>query len=128
MAKESGKRKHAQFRWACNKQLRNALGTLAHSARMWKPWAAARYAAARARGHNHRRALRTLGRARSQISWRCWTARKPYDPVRHTGVQQHVLVTIPAPSGPVPDLAATQRMAGTAVTHRAARSVWCACC
>ena len=29
VAKESGKRKHAKFRWACNKRLRNALSTLA---------------------------------------------------------------------------------------------------
>lgn len=121
VAKESGKRKHAKFRWACNKRLRNALGTLAHSTRMWNPWAAARYAAARARGHNHRRALRTLGRAWSRIIWRCWTSRTPYDPARHTGLQQHVLVTVPTPSGPRPDLAATQRMAGETVTRRATR-------
>jgi transposase len=63
VAKESGKRKHATFRWACNKRLRNALSTVAHSTRIWNPWAADRYAAARARGHDHRRALRTLGRA-----------------------------------------------------------------
>lgn len=50
VAKESGKRKHAKFRWACNKRLRNALSILAHSTRMWNPWAAARYAAARGRG------------------------------------------------------------------------------
>src|SRR3984885_14069742 len=56
VAKESGKRKHAKFRWACNKRLRNALSTLGHSTRMWTPWAAARYAAARARGRSHRRA------------------------------------------------------------------------
>jgi transposase len=37
VAKESGKRKHAKFRWACNKRLRNALSTLAHSTRMWNP-------------------------------------------------------------------------------------------
>ena len=53
----------AKFRWACNKRLRNALATLADSTRQWNPWAADRYADARARGHNHRRALRTLGRA-----------------------------------------------------------------
>jgi transposase len=121
VAKESGKRKHAKFRWACNKRLRNALSTLAHSTRIWNPWAAARYAAARARGHNHRRALRTLGRAWSRIIWRCWTTHTPYDPTRHTGLQKHVPVTVPGPSGPRPDLAAIQRMAGTAVTQRAAR-------
>ena len=63
VAKESGKRKHATFRWACNKRLRNALSTLAHCTCRWNPWAADRYANARKRGHNHRRALRTLGRA-----------------------------------------------------------------
>src|ERR1700722_16669136 len=78
VAVESGKRKHAKFRWACNKRLRNALGTLAHVTRTWNPWAADRYANARARGHNHRRALRTLGRAWSRIIWRCWRDRVPY--------------------------------------------------
>jgi transposase len=121
VAKESGKRKHAQFRWACNKRLRNALGTLAHSTRVWNPWAANRYAHARARGHNHRRALRTLGRAWSRIIWRCWRDRTPYDPERHTGLQQHITVTIPTQSGPRPDLAATQRMAGATVTSTAGR-------
>jgi transposase len=120
VAKESGKRKHAQFRWACNKRLRNALSTLAQSSRLWNPWAADRYAAARQRGHNHRRALRTLGRAWSRIIWRCWQTRTPYDPLRHTGLQRHITVTIPDPSGPRPDLAATQRMAGPDVTQRAA--------
>ena len=118
VAKESGKRKHAKFRWACNKRLRNALSTLAHSTRMWNPWAAARYTHARRRGHNHRRALRTLGRAWSRIIWRCWRNHTPYDPARHTGLQQHITVTIPGPSGPRPDLAATQRMASETVTRR----------
>ena len=118
VAVESGKRKHAKFRWACNKRLRNALAILAHNTRRWNPWAADRYAAARARGHSHRRALRTLGRAWSRILWRCWHDRTPYDPARHTGLQQHIAVTIPTPSGPRPDLTATQRMAGAAVTDR----------
>ncbi len=121
VAVESGKRKNAKFRWACNKPLRNALATLAFNSRRWNAWAADRYAHARARGHNHRRALRTLGRAWSRIIWRAWQTRTPYDPARHTGLQQHVLVTIPGPSGPRPDLTATKRMAGAAVTQRAAR-------
>jgi transposase len=111
VAVESGKRKHAKFRWACNKRLRNALATLAHSSRQWNAWAADRYANAHQRGHNHRRALRTLGRAWSRIIWRCWSTRTPYDPARHTGLQQHITVTIPTTSGPRADLTATQRMA-----------------
>jgi len=121
VAAESGKRKSAKFRWACNKRLRKALDTLAHSSCRTNPWAADRYAHARSRGHSHRRALRTLGRAWSRIIWRCWTSRTPYDPARHTGLQRHLTVTIPTPSGPRPDLTATQRMAGRVVTPRAAR-------
>ena len=117
VAVESGKRKHASFRWACNKRLRNALATLAQSSCRWNPWAADLYARARARGHSHRRALRTLGRALCRIFWRCWQTGTPYDPARHTRLQQHITVTIPDPSGPRPDIAATQRMAGAAVTH-----------
>jgi transposase len=112
VAVESGKRKNAKFRWACNKRLRNALGILAHATRLWNPWAADRYNTARGRGHSHRRALRTLGRCWSRIIWRCWQSRTPYDPARHTGLQQHITVTIPDPSGPRPDIPATQRMAG----------------
>jgi transposase len=121
VAVKSGKRKAAKFRWACNHRLRNALAVLAHASKLWNPWAADRYEHARARGHNHRRALRTLGRAWSRIIWKCWQTRTPYDPARHTGLQHHITVTIPSPSGPRPDLTATQRMAGAAVTQRAAR-------
>ena len=117
VAVESGKRKHAKFRWACNKRLRNALSTLAHCTCRWNPWAADRYANARQRGHNHRRALRTLGRAWARIIWRCWQTRTPYDPARHTGLQQHILVTIPGTSGHRPDLPATHQMAGQTATH-----------
>jgi len=121
VAIESGKRKAARFRWGPNKRLRGAFCTLSDSTRHWHPWAQDRYAAARARGHDHPRAMRTLGRAWCRIVWRCWQDRVPYDPARHRGLQQHVTVTIPTPSGPRPDLAATQRMAGAAVTHRAAQ-------
>jgi hypothetical protein len=98
--------------------LRNALGTLAFNIRRWNPWAADLYAQARARGHSHRRALRTLGRALCRILWRCWQNRTPYDPARHTRLQQHTTVTIPATSGSRPDTAATQRMAGATVTPK----------
>jgi transposase len=119
VAVESGKRKSAKFRWACNKRLRRALDTVAMSTVRWNPWAADRYAQARQRGHNHRRALRSVGRAWSRILWRCWQTRTPYDPARHTGLQQHITVTIPSQSGPRADHTATQRMAPD-LTHQAA--------
>jgi transposase len=121
VAIESGKRKTACFRWGCNKRLRAAFCTLADTTRHHNPWAQDLYAAALQRGHDHPRALRTVGRAWCRIVWRCWQDGVPYHPARHRALQRHVTVTIPTSSGPVPDLAATQRMAGATVTRRAAR-------
>lgn len=122
VAVESGKRKVATFRWGCDKRLRTATCTLADATRHRHPWAADRYATARSRGHDHQRAIRTLGRAWIRVRWRCWQDRAAYDPARHRGLQQHIAVLISDESRPRLDLTATQRMAGAAVTHRAARS------
>ncbi len=122
VAKESGKRKTAGFRWGCNKRLRVAFCRLADSSRHWHPWAQSLYAQARQRGHEHPRAIRSVGRAWCRVVWQCWRNHTPYDPERHRALQRHITVTIPTPSGPRPDIAATQRMAGAAVTHRAART------
>lgn len=121
VAVESGKRKVACFRRGCDHRLRAAMCTLADATRHWHPWAADRYATARARGQDHQRAIRTLGRAWCRVIWRCWQDNATYDPARHRGLQQHIAVTIPNASSPRLDLTATQRMAGAAVTHRAAR-------
>jgi transposase len=121
VAIESGKRTAACFRRGCNKRLRAAFSRLADSTRHWHPWAQDHYAAARARGHDHPRALRTLGRAWSRIIWRCWQDHTPYDPALHRALQQHITVTIPAPPDGRIDIAATQRMAAGAVTHTPAR-------
>jgi transposase len=121
IAVESGTRKHAAFRHACDHRLRDALSTLADSTRHWHPWAADRYASALARGHDHPRAIRTLGRARCRVLWRCWHDHTPHDPARHHGLQAHIAVIVPDPSSPRLDHPATQRMLDTAATHRAAR-------
>jgi transposase len=115
VAIESGKRKVASFRWGCDKRLRDAFGVLADTTRRWHPWAGDHYARAIQRGHDHPRAIRTLGRAWCRVIWRCWQDRVPYDPARHRGLQQHIKVLIPTSSGPVVDHAATRRMAGDAV-------------
>jgi transposase len=115
VAVQSGKHKVAHFRWACNKRLRDAFCTLADSTRHWHPWAQAVYARAIARGHDHQRAIRTLGRAWSRIVWRCWQERVPYELARHCAAQQYITVTIPNPSGDRVDVPATQRMAGDAL-------------
>lgn len=83
VAVESGKSRHAVFRRACDHRLRTATCTLADSTRHWHPWAQAHYANARARGHDHPRAIRTVGRAWTRVIWACWQTRTPYDPALH---------------------------------------------
>jgi transposase len=119
VAIESGKWKTAGFRRACNKRLRVAFCRLADSSRHWHPWAQTLYAQALQRGHEHPRAIRTVGRAWCRVVWQCWRNHTPYDPQQHRALQRHITVTIPTTSGPVPDLATTQPMAGAAVTRRA---------
>ena len=70
VAVESGTRKVATIRYGYDKRLRDATSTLADATRHWHPWAADRYAAARARGQDHPRAIRTLGRAWCRVLWR----------------------------------------------------------
>ena len=83
VAVESGKLRVATFRRACDKRLRLAVATLADSTRHWHPWARKVYRDARARGQDHPRAVRTLGRAWIRVLWRCWSSRTPYQPALH---------------------------------------------
>ncbi len=83
VAVQSGKKKVARFRWACNKNLRDAVSVLADSSRKHNPWAADIYQRARARGHDHPHAIRILGRAWLRIIWRIWQDKTAYDPSRH---------------------------------------------
>ena len=117
VAIESGKRKAACFRWACNKRLRQALVTLADTSRHHNPWAQD-CTPLPARAGTISRAIRTLGRRSCRIVWRCWQDRS-----RMTSPATARCNALTSPSdvvGPRPDLAATQRMAGAAVTERRA--------
>jgi transposase len=87
VAVESGKSKHAQFRWACDHRLRKAFCTLSDSSRRHNPWAADIYNRARARGASHTHATRILGRAWSQVIWRIWQDHDTYNPQQHTALQ-----------------------------------------
>src|SRR5215207_1821775 len=84
VAKESGKRKVATFRRACNKRLRYILATLADSSRQHNPWAKDIYLRARWRGCDHPHAIRVLGRAWVRVIWRMWQDGVPYDPLKHS--------------------------------------------
>jgi transposase len=87
VAVESGKSRHAKFRWACDHRLRSAFCTLADASRRHNPWAADIYNQARARGASHNHATRILGRAWSQIIWRLWHDHDTYKAERHTALQ-----------------------------------------
>ncbi len=90
VAIESGKRRSAAFRWACDKRLRNHLTVLADSSRHHNPWAADIYQRARDRGCDHPHACRILGRAWTRILWRCWQDRAPYDINQHRAATRHL--------------------------------------
>ena len=90
VAVESGKQTHAAFRYACDKRLRDALATLSDSTRHHNPWARRLYTDARARGHDHQRANRTVGRAWTRVLWRIWQDAEPYNPARHRALARQI--------------------------------------
>lgn len=85
--RQSGKVKHVGFRWAADKQLRDAVCDFAGDSRRANPWAADLYNRARARGHDHPHAVRILARAWLHIIWRCWNDNTTYDPTQHRALQ-----------------------------------------
>jgi transposase len=88
VAIESGKRRNATFRWACDKRLRTHISVLADSTRHHHPWAQDIYQRARERGCEHPHAIRILGRAWTRILWRCWQDHTTYQPTQHRKLQQ----------------------------------------
>jgi len=88
VAIESGKRKVAGFRRACDKRLRKAVATVAESTRHHNPWAKDIYRRARARGCDHAHAIRILGRAWVRVIFRMWRDGVPYDRARHGGLRR----------------------------------------
>ena len=83
VTRQSGKHRSVGFRWACNKNLRDAVCRWADNSRQASPWAQMIYQEARERGHDHPHAVRILARAWIRVIWRCWIDRVPYDPSRH---------------------------------------------
>ncbi len=86
--RQSGKLRTVGFRWACDKQLRDAVIDFAADSRHANPWAADLYTRARARGHDHAHAARILARAWLHIIWHCWQDQAPYDPQNHRALQR----------------------------------------
>lgn len=86
--RQSGKLRVVRFRWACDKQLRDAVVDFAGDSRPAKPWAADLYRRARARDHDHAHAVRILARAWLHIIWHCWQDEVPYRPENHRALQR----------------------------------------
>jgi transposase len=86
--RQSGKIRAVGFRWACDKQLRDAVTDFAADSRRANPWAADLYNRARARGHDHPHAVRILARAWLFTIWRCWQDNTAYDPAQHGALQR----------------------------------------
>jgi transposase len=85
--RQSGKVKVVSFRWAADKQLRDAVCDFAADTRRANPWAAKLYHDAIARGHDHPHAVRILARAWLYIIWHCWQDGVAYDPAQHNALQ-----------------------------------------
>jgi transposase len=86
--RQSGRQRAVSFRWACDKQLRDAVTDFAGDSRHASPWAANLYNKARARGHDHPHAVRILARAWLFVIWHCWQDGIPYHPARHRALQR----------------------------------------
>jgi transposase len=85
VTRASGKTRSVGFRWACDKQLRDALIDFADDSRHASPWAAKVYADALARTRRHPHAVRILARAWVRVIWRLWQDGTAYDPTKHRG-------------------------------------------
>ncbi len=95
VTKKSGKYESIEFRWACNKRFRKAIGTFADNSRHASPWAANIYRRAIARGCDHPHAVRVLARAWIRVIWRCWQDGIAYDPCRHGAAARLAALTAP---------------------------------
>jgi transposase len=88
--RRSGTSTVVSYRWAVDKQLRDAVYDFAKDSRKADPWANNLYEKARARGHKRPHAVRILARAWIDIIWKCWTTNTPYNPDKHKALQ-HLL-------------------------------------
>ncbi|PZF79403.1 IS110 family transposase [Jiangella anatolica] len=96
--RQSGKSRVAGFRWACDKQLRDAVCDFAADSRRANPWAAQLYNDAITRGKDHPHAVRILARAWLYVIWHCWQDHAAYDPTRHQALQRLLNQDQPEPA------------------------------
>ena len=94
--RQSGKHKAITFRWAADKQLRDAVCDFAGDSRRASPWAARLYNNATTRGKDHPHATRILARAWLYVIWHCWQDETAYAPARHKALQRILAEQNPA--------------------------------
>ena len=105
VTRQSGTHTARTFRWAVNRQLRDAVCDFAGDSRHASAWAAAIYDEARARGKDHPHAVRITARAWIYVIWRCWQDGTGYDPAKHNALQAILArqqAGDPAAAGPGP--------------------------
>jgi transposase len=85
--RRSGRMRIVEFRWSSDKKLRDALCDFAGDSWQGNAWAQSRYRELR-KTKSHPHATRILARSWTQVIWRCWQDRVPYDPTRHGGLQR----------------------------------------
>lgn len=82
ITKRSGKSTIVVMRRACNQRLRDAMHHWTHNAVMRDPHARAHYASLRSRGHQHARALRSVGSRLLEVLLAMLRSGQPYDASR----------------------------------------------
>ncbi len=80
ITRQSGRRKVVMMRYSCNGRLRHALYHWARVSVQHEPCSRARYAAFRARGHSHGRALRGVADRLLRVLVAALRDGRPYDP------------------------------------------------
>ncbi|WP_241002295.1 IS110 family transposase [Streptomyces sp. CB01881] len=85
--RQSGKARHVGFRWAADRQLRDAVCDFAGDSRRANPWADDIYTRAINRGCDHPHAVRILARSWLYVIWHCWQDHTAYNPARHRALQ-----------------------------------------
>jgi len=89
VTKQSGKRRQVVMRRGCNPRLRNALYHMAHGVAQRDAYFASLYAALKAKGQSHGRALRSIGDRLLRMLVAMLRDRTLYDPsCRHTGLME----------------------------------------
>jgi transposase len=86
VTKRSGKQLSVFMRHSCNKRLRTAVHYWASQASNWDSYWKARYAALRAKGHQHARAVRALADRLLAVLVAMLKSGQPYDPARTRAV------------------------------------------